>query len=378
PICRNCGYDLTGLAVGTRCPECGTAYTLSNRERRIEGRWERPMNEAPRSFLWLLALGLWMMFAGLVGGVLIDLILRSTNFFVVFGLELVAAGGWVVGVWIVTSPRPKLTKRMGGHSEWPLLRWSSRLSQLAYLSQAVVGVIVTVVVANTTQAAGGASPSLTVTALQYLWAGVGIVAALGLIPLSVYVSYLADWASDLDVAEKLRGGGWFLTFFSIVLILSQLMFAVNFLKIFAIIGMVLSGLGLAITTVVIVIQFARLASSVLWAIKNVADMEQRDLRRAERDARQAEEENTKQRELEEKLARAGMPPTPQDPVLQPSSNDTFNVPGLEDTAPAAEPTETFNPKQRNPNEIVVGDDSSEVIPYELEDDEEDNTTQNLS
>lgn len=61
PLCRTCGYDLTGLRVEDVCPECGTPIWPTTKEVIA---WARSSANGLRYALWLMlgAVPLWVVF----------------------------------------------------------------------------------------------------------------------------------------------------------------------------------------------------------------------------------------------------------------------------------------------------------------------------
>jgi hypothetical protein len=113
-----------------------------------------------------------------------------------------AAFGWVMGVWIVTAPRPTPEGIGIMHGEWQVLRWVSRLSQFLWVlgTPLVVGGAWNVGEYRVNGANLHPNAYFAVGAGGVLWA----LAFIGLSFLALYMSRLADWANDDKLTDGLR------------------------------------------------------------------------------------------------------------------------------------------------------------------------------
>lgn len=201
--CAKCSYNVRGLKIGDRCPECGTPI----RGVALAGRSET-MTDAPLRFLRQQAWGARAMLAcGLVGvasGVVATAFWYSPSAAMLAAMiGAAAACGWAWAVWRLTRPRQSRRPRASDAAqEWKVLRALTRWSQVLW----GVGAI-HVLMASTMAwgAAGlGAPPGSGVTVFLVL-GGVFFVGGIaGIVPLAIYLSLLADWAQDTSLASRLR------------------------------------------------------------------------------------------------------------------------------------------------------------------------------
>lgn len=127
--CRHCGYDLRGLRLNGRCPECGTAVGRS-----IHGDFLR-FCDPP--WVHQLAAGAWWMilsiFIGVGAGTAAGVIDALIGGQVVQGMTAIAAGAvGLVGYWKLTVPDPAT------HSNGVSLRGATRWLAVAGFGGAVI------------------------------------------------------------------------------------------------------------------------------------------------------------------------------------------------------------------------------------------------
>jgi hypothetical protein len=211
-VCPGCSYNLKGLRTGDRCPECAMPIPM-----RVGARHGWMMTHSPVEYLHGLAHGsIWMLAsAGVLVGSLVwigvELAWNSSFSRPVGIFAVLAAIGWLIGVCMVTVPRPQEPGNPGTRvAEWRKLRWTARVSQFAW-------VLGTGLVLNAgwmaAAAAAGGSPtvsSLGVSAADqaeslFFWGcGFLVVGLIGLSAVAFYLALLADWADDPALARKLR------------------------------------------------------------------------------------------------------------------------------------------------------------------------------
>jgi predicted Zn-ribbon and HTH transcriptional regulator len=267
--CANCGYDLRGLPQSGTCPECGQPI-VQVRGVRMK---EPPLGHAPRSYLALLSLGLVLMACGWVArwaGLLLPPVLGMGA----TGSALSGAMGlglWLTGLGIVLRPRP-----IGSNDgsifgrEWLRLRLLIALTQCAGLAS----------VAATAALGGGGAASVFGLILFFS----ETIVAMGWIPLCIYLARIADWAPEDGLARRLRGTGFCLGFFGVMI---AAMFLPNWPVLGVIRGIVtfLAGawfFGIFLSTVALLIWMVQMISMVTWAMRNAANERARDRRRAQR------------------------------------------------------------------------------------------------
>lgn len=100
--CRRCGYNLRGLTVEGRCPECGTPVGLSaygDFLRFCDPRWLERLAKGVSFILWGILVGIVVGGAGSVLAALVHPLL---------GQVLMLCGGLVslYGTWLLTEPDP--------------------------------------------------------------------------------------------------------------------------------------------------------------------------------------------------------------------------------------------------------------------------------
>jgi hypothetical protein len=100
--CRHCGYDLKGLRVGGKCPECGEPIRA---RKKSFGPREGTMSDAPPAYVKRVGLGFTLMSVGII----LSLVGVPLGCFVPYGLLgaiLLGSLFWIAGAWIITGPRP--------------------------------------------------------------------------------------------------------------------------------------------------------------------------------------------------------------------------------------------------------------------------------
>jgi hypothetical protein len=265
--CGRCGYNLKGLPAGGRCPECGTAIVRGNRKG--AARFSDNLTDAPLYYLKTLAAGTWMLGGGVGCIVLMVLwewlavfrLVRVPNSWpmVVAATFGVASLMWWVGVYICTAPRPVSERTLrDAMLESVALRWVNRSTQAAWVASAVAFF------------AGERLPAPQDEWAQWASLAFAIIGVLGVIPLAIQFSSLAEWAGDTDLAGKFRvcasilaicGGIGVLSWIAAKADLGGFWYVIRILGIWARLGMGIAEVWL----VVALYQFAHIAS---WAISN--------------------------------------------------------------------------------------------------------------
>ncbi len=297
--CIKCDYSLVGLRVGGKCPECGTiiAPPKSSATR------DDHMTDAPIPYLKGMAAGYLLMMLGGVGMIASAFVARSTGeaWWMVAGT--IAAGAWWAGVFVVTQPRRSAVRPYADMVvEWRRTRLSNRTTQAIWLLAFAIGAIAMFVQQAATNAAL-ASPTMTagslaavpksVLTLASLAALCVLVASLGLVPLCVQLSDIADWSGDTGLGNRLRVAAWGLAFgvptvsitpfvVSISGLPSPLLFLLNIMFVLAIITLI--GCSFLFLTCL----FSQ-CGMALWAVRNSITGRERDIRVATRKAARYEE-----------------------------------------------------------------------------------------
>ncbi|MEQ8769826.1 MAG: hypothetical protein RIB60_04880 [Phycisphaerales bacterium] len=253
--CPNCGYNLRGLSKGGTCPECG---------RKIGGktasRYRDNLTYAAPSYLRTLCRGLWIMAASL----------PILPFSLCFAAAApIGSGVWALGAWIALTKRPLTDDtRPDAVLDSDKLRAVARWMQLPLVVGSVLLWLGMQVTAGTPVA----------TILGVL-AGLSLLAGVvGYIPLSIYLTAIADWASHESAAGRLRASAWFMCVLGAGM---AVCFGVPVLRFF--------GLWLFVawltSVVVFLVTIVQLANAVQWAVKNQRYAEGSAARVAQRKAK---------------------------------------------------------------------------------------------
>ena len=257
--CVKCGYNLRGLKISGRCPECG---------RLIQGKKRAPrytdqLVHAPMVWLEVFATGALVLFLSATA----FMVLLVALLFVRGSAMLLILGGvtlaWSFGVFLATRPRPPLPATdIDTQREWRGLRLAARVTQVFWPLTLGLGLFCNWVYNN----------SLSTGALYAAisCAGVSLLIAVGgLAPLCVYLSHMADWAEDSSLADSFRGCAWTIGFCGLIIGLSVLNGYTGILG--GIIGGVLATLLIAIVYMppgYFLYCLFRLQSMARWAVWN--------------------------------------------------------------------------------------------------------------
>jgi hypothetical protein len=278
--CPRCGYNLRGLKAGGRCPECGQPIRSAAKSRFLD-----TLTDAPIAYLRVLALGAWLMALGSLGSALAMFAaaaagVLSANAAIYAGTVAVwvlCAVAWWVGVYIVTAPRRGGIANTDAAAEWRILRRVNRGLQGFWVAGAILA------------GASAAVPS----PLDGFLARAGLlccVAALaGIVPLCVQLADLAAWANETGLADQFRVAAWGLTLFGSAALLAVPV-GVAVRSVGSTVGFVIFVTnGIAILSVIVFfICLVGLARTCTWAIRNAQHKMGRDLRLAEKVARQVQ------------------------------------------------------------------------------------------
>ncbi|MFG0305921.1 MAG: hypothetical protein ACF8Q5_06870 [Phycisphaerales bacterium JB040] len=280
--CSSCGYRLTGLPVGSVCPECGTpsrsSYTV---------RFADNLSDAPTHYLRTLRLGLLLM--TLASGAGVAAMVYSVVYAFTRAGTLVAIANfqhyiaatfmgvsliWVFGVWLATRARP-----LGDRTVRDYILESRRVRACALFCQFAAPAAV-LLLWSLNFAKPGTVGMWALFALALL-ALAGTAGAL--VPLAVYLSSLADWAGDSGLGGKLRGAAW------IIVVLGSLGAVAfvgalvphplaGFFNLISVYGIIMTALAVA----AIALAILRLTLTTQWAIINSGSLAARDRRLLEK------------------------------------------------------------------------------------------------
>jgi hypothetical protein len=289
--CHRCGYNLVGLSEAGRCPECGQPI----RSQGTFTRFADHLTDAPIAYLKTLALGMGLLAAGGVGVTICLVGLWATAGSTTWAPDAYAVAlaimGWVWwgGLYIVTQPRV-LTERTIRDAvlDSSRFRKAVRVLQLALPVGAVM--LVSAFKMNTLMMSGAAGLAL-------------IVAVVGMVPVAVYLSSLAEWAGHDHLVDMLRGSAWVLALSGTILLGTigvSIAYGSSSAPWIYVILASFSALAVFCSLVVMLWCLLRMALMCSWAINNALEAMERDRRIAERRDRE-------QRELEARLPEPGSP-----------------------------------------------------------------------
>jgi predicted Zn-ribbon and HTH transcriptional regulator len=195
--CDHCGYNLKGLPMGSKCPECGTPV------RRVAANLNGTiMDEAPTHFVRKLRFG--FLFASTAIIMLIAGVFFSDLTYV--SIDILASLLWVGGIFLITLPRPNRANiRPDKILDNDKFRMLVRALNVSWIADALItaGIV-------SLQSTPNGGNAFVLGTLAVLGAIVSITAWICIIPTSVYIAEIAYWASNNPVANRLRGTAWFL------------------------------------------------------------------------------------------------------------------------------------------------------------------------
>lgn len=249
--CDHCGYNLKGLAEGSKCPECGAPA------RRLGVRTSGMMtDEAPTRFIKKLRLG----FTLASIAILASIVLRFVH------LGLIASGFWVAGIWLITSARPGVghirpDKVLDNEHMRSIIRYASFAWPVYSLSSLGQGLMIA-------PGGGGATgPGLLLGVLSVITMLTGITAWFSLIPTSVYFAEISYWASHNNLSDRLRATAWSLAVFGTIgaILTAMAVLAGSTAAIF--VGIII-WLIIALTLVIFGLTTIQLRAVMSWVIRH--------------------------------------------------------------------------------------------------------------
>ena len=297
--CANCDYALAGLPINGTCPECGTPIPRRTSAKLPSG---DNLTDAPIGYLRQLAFSLVMLSIGAAGIGFGLIMLRASSDWTARAVFSAATVMWIMSVWMITVRRPKqeatVTDHILDNQKWLL---TVRLTQITWFVSAAFAWLHWIAVDQSWANLIGTARAMHVLLVMLSFGASVFVLA--------YLSALSDWAGDGSLAGRTRGAAWAVVLGGVVgggaltiapgmgTIRGPIYFvAVLFLLLF------LAGVIIALISVF------QIAATSMRAISSNRATEARNIRVAERRAREMEE--TVNRQLEANAQFSAKPPPP--------------------------------------------------------------------
>jgi hypothetical protein len=271
--CVRCSYNLKGLPTNGKCPECGLPIGGgSNRFKRIN----HNLSDAPISYLRALSIGLAFMAFSCVGGAFAFIILGGAQRALGVGIAGIL---WWMGVFLVTVKRP-MTENTPRDStlDSRRLRTLNRTAQASWAAASIPLLM----------AIQAPPPVNTIAA----WMGALLLFAglLALVPVSLHLSALADWAAHTDLAGRFRLAVWGVCVCGFLVAVTLPGAGFKSLAGLLLLTVSLFILCLFFAQLLFIVSLFQLVMTVQWAIRNAEFAGERAQRLADRTARGEEPE----------------------------------------------------------------------------------------
>lgn len=205
--CKGCGYDLTGLRYGGRCPECGRvirygrAFEIKERDR---------LQDAPRLYIRLVQFAFALLVLGAPGVTGLALALTGALTTVADAVPwlLPLAICWSLGAGILAHPKPSTERVRRGLTDDLPLRLATVATQAAWPFAAIMAI------------PAPWSVTLLGMPLNLLLARAGVFIGLaGFGALAWLVAGFHEWMQDDDGAPRIRRRAFWLIALGVIVLL---------------------------------------------------------------------------------------------------------------------------------------------------------------
>ena len=279
--CGSCGYNLKGLTAGGVCPECGTPI----RSRASTNEATPELLEAPQTLVQSIAVGCFLLIGVVVLKYAVAVGMAIGKASVMWSSAALACVGvaWVVGVVLVTLPRPGRPEMQWMVGLEVLSRWSARVLALALPLHPLC--VVASEIASASAAAAGAP--FNPAPWQYATTGLNMAVWASYLPFAWSVSNLALTCADHAIAWRSRAAiACFLWTYAMFGLMAWIRTgtATAGAGVFGLIGVLSWGIG----WLILLISLGQIGSMMLWAIRYNEGATERERRRIEREERDRE------------------------------------------------------------------------------------------
>jgi hypothetical protein len=260
--CMGCGYNLRGLPAGGRCPECGAPI-------RDRYQLDDPLSQMPIGVVKRFRLASWtatVCVAALI--VLAVASVRPTWLSLARPEVLVALSlAWFGAVWLLTPAFHLRQAVAHGFSHQGKLRLAARFAQLGWIIAAGANLALVLIPAK--KLTGELAETLQI--LRFGGAAIGLLGALLLCAL---LARLANWARDHTAENALNLAAFGIPISSCLIFLDV---SVPFVGLFV-------GAIWVISIGAMPFGLLSLTASLTWAVHHAREFQQREHRRARRNA----------------------------------------------------------------------------------------------
>lgn len=280
--CPICEYELNGLEVGSRCPECGTNIAAINKSR-------DPLSTVPLAFLKSIRAGVYKILGGSVAIPILILTVYLPVTWASAFLGVVAclfAAAWVWGVYDVTVPKVR-NNEFYVVRHWPRARMIIMAFSLGYLVLAAVPTIAFLL-----------PPATLINMKGYLIRFLTYGCFATLIAFGLLMRVLArhaEWVNEISLANRFRT---IAVMVPVLAICAAGVLVMAFVGLPGIIGLILLAFVAVVACIVAVVYYIhliQLANLMVWAPINMRQNAERLSRSNERIAQrmiQAESRST--------------------------------------------------------------------------------------